>query len=172
MGNILIGFLGRKAESAAASARSGAQEVTAKPLDINVIFTSAEATVTAMREAALLASDLRGRVRVLAPQVVDFHTDLEHPPVNTEFLAAHYRAIAEEAGVETSIQIVLCRDLVDGLKMILRPNSLVVVGGKKHWWAFFGRTRESRLARAMEAAGHQVLFVTKESTTCSTCFTS
>jgi hypothetical protein len=167
MGNILIGFLGRKAESAAEFAPSSAPKVAVQPLDVNVIFTSAKATVTAMRQAAQLASDLGARVRVLAPQVVSFHTDLEHPPVNPEFLAERYRAIAAEAGVDTTIQIVLCRDVVDGLKMILRPNSLVVVGGEKHWWP----TRERKLARALEAAGHQVLFVTKESTTCSTCST-
>src|SRR5579871_4180488 len=124
MGNILIGFLGRKAEAAAASARSGAREVAAQPLHVNVIFMSTQATVSAMRQAAQLASNLGAKVRVLAPTVVDFHTELDHPPVSREFLAAQYRAIADEAGVESSIQIVLCRDVVDGLKMILRPNSL------------------------------------------------
>ncbi|HEY4363134.1 MAG TPA: hypothetical protein VGN17_19350 [Bryobacteraceae bacterium] len=165
MANILIGLLGRRAETWAAYVRSGAREVALRPLEVNVIFTSAGATVSAMDQAARLASDLSARVCVFAPVVVDFHTNLEHPRVNPEFLAAQYRAIAEEAGVETSVQIVLCRDVVDGLNTALRPNSLVVVGGRKRWW----RTRESKLARALEAAGHQVLFVTKESTTCSTC---
>ncbi len=167
MGNILIGFLGRKAESAAEFARSSARDIAAKPLDVNVIFTSAKATVTAMREAAQLASDLGARVRVLAPQVVSFHTDLEHPPVNTDFLAERYREIAAEAGVEASVKIVLCRDVLDAFRMVLPLNSLVVVGGARHWWP----TRERKLARALEAAGHQVLFVTEESTTCSTCST-
>jgi hypothetical protein len=167
MGNILIGFLGRNAESV---------DSGVPPLDVNVIFTSAKATVAAMRQAAQLASDLGARVRVLAPQVVSFATDLEHPPVNTEFLAERYREIAAEAGVEAAIQIVLCRDILDALRMILRPNSVVVVGGSKRWWMKWGwPTRESKLARALEAAGHQVLFVTKfvtkESTTCSTCST-
>jgi hypothetical protein len=161
MGNILIGFLDRKTESA----------VSSECLEVNVVSTSAEATVTAMRQAAQLAADLGARVRVLAPQVVSFATDLEHPPVSTEFLKERYRAIAAEAGVEASVQIVLCRDILDALRLVLRPNSLVVVGGQKHWWEVFGRTRESKLARELEAAGHQVVFVTKESTTCSTCST-
>jgi hypothetical protein len=173
MGNILIGFLGRKAEFAAELARSSALPgIGARPLEVNVVFTSREATVAAMRQAAQLASDLGARVRVLAPQVVSFATDLEHPPVNTEFLARRYREIAAEAGVEASVQIVLCRDIADALRLILRPNSLVVVGGAQHWLARWGwPTRERKLARVIEAAGHQVLFVTKESTTCSTCST-
>jgi hypothetical protein len=124
-----------------------------------------------MRQAAQLAADLGARVRILAPQVVSFHTDLEHPPVNIEFLADRYREIAVEAGVDATVQIVLCRDVLDAFRLILLPNSLVVVGGEKHWWP----TKERKLARALEAAGHQVLFVTKfvtkESTTCSTCST-
>jgi hypothetical protein len=158
MSNILIGSLGRKI---------GIAPPPVQPLDVNVIFTSGKATVAAMREAAKLASDLGAHVRVLAPQVISFAVDLEHPPVNTDFLAERYREIAAEAGVEASVQIVLCRDALDALRMILRPNSLVIVGGSAHWWP----TRERKLARALEAAGHQVLFVTKESEKCSTCST-
>ena len=159
MGNMLIGLLGRKSDAL--------QGARVKPLEVNVIFTSASATVTAMRQAARLASDLGASVRVLAPQVVSFATDLEHPPVNTDFLAQRYRAIAAEAGVDANVQIVLCRDALDALRMILKPGSLVVLGGSRHWWP----ARERKLARALEAAGHQVLFVSKESTTCSTCST-
>jgi hypothetical protein len=37
----------------------------------------------------------------------------------------------------------------------LRPDSVVFVGGRSHWW----RTWEKKLAECLKAQGHVVLFI-------------
>jgi hypothetical protein len=56
---------------------------------------------------------------------------------------------------EPSVHVYLCRDQVEALLQVLRPNSLVVIGGRKHWWP----TAERRMARALRSKGHRIVFV-------------
>jgi hypothetical protein len=56
---------------------------------------------------------------------------------------------------EPSVHLYQCRDQVETLLRVLSPNSLVVIGGRKHWWP----TPERRVARALQSKGHRVVFV-------------
>jgi hypothetical protein len=66
--------------------------------------------------------------------------------------------IAGESRVETIVQVCLCRDGRQTLEDLLRPHSLVVLGGRKHWWP----TRESAMARRLRRAGHEVILIETE----------
>ena len=55
--------------------------------------------------------------------------------------------------VDTSIQVYLCRDLTETIRQVLKPESVVVIGGQKHWWP----AREEKLARALRRDGHHVI---------------
>jgi hypothetical protein len=61
--------------------------------------------------------------------------------------------IAAESPVETTVHIYLCRDWSDALSVLLRPQSLVVIGARTRWWP----TRERRLARRLRRSGHKVI---------------
>ena len=115
-------------------------------LNISVVFTSVESTLAALREAANLANCLGARITLLVPQPVPYALPLERPPVLLEFNEKRFRVIASESLVETSVRIFLCRDKVRTLISVLRPGSLVVVGGRKRrCWP----TRDQKLAREL-----------------------
>ncbi len=122
-------------------------------LSVEVIFTSARPTVAALRTAGTLAARLNARIHLVVPQVVPHPLPLSSPPVLVDFSERRFRAIAEESGVETSVNLYLCRDAWETLLAVLKPRSLVVLGGPKRWWP----TAEKRLARTLRRAGHEVV---------------
>lgn len=136
-------------------ARSGDSE---HRLDVAVVFTSAAATIAALRKAGALADRLSARITLVVPQVVPYPLPLESPPVLLDFSEQRLREIASESPVETTVQIYLCRDGLETLKAVLTPRSLVVIGGRRRW----GPTREKALARRLRRAGHEVIFTETE----------
>ena len=52
------------------------------------------------------------------------------------------------------MQIYLCRDRLEALTSVLKPGSIVVLGGQKRWWP----TKDELLARQLRRAGYEVLF--------------
>ena len=120
---------------------------------IVVIFTTADATVSALKRAGTLAERLGARISVVYPQVVPFPLPLTNPPVQLDFLEKRFRDIVAESPVDTDVRLYLCRDDVDTLKTVLKPGSIVVIGGRKCWWP----TREQRLARKLRKY-HEVIF--------------
>lgn len=127
-------------------------------LNVAVIFTSVEATLRALRKAAALANRLGGCIKLLVPQVVPYPLPLTSPPVLLDWSEKHFRVIANESSVETRVQLYLCRDRFETLASVLKPRSLVVVGGYKRWWP----TADERLARKLRRAGHEVIFTETE----------
>jgi len=134
------------------------REETDQKLNIAVVFTSVESTLSAMKEAGRLANSLGARITLMVPQVVPYPLPLETPPVLVEFNEHRFQVIASECLVETGVQIYLCRDRLEMLLATLSPNSLVVVGGRKKWWP----TSERLIARRLRQAGHKVIFVERE----------
>jgi hypothetical protein len=127
-------------------------------LDVAVVFTSAAATVLALKKAGTLAESLGARIALLVPQIVPFPLPLESPPILIDFSENRFREIAAESRVETTVQIYLCRDRLETLKAVLAPHSLVIIGGRKCWWP----TRDKVLVRRLRRAGHQVVFAETE----------
>lgn len=128
-------------------------------LDIVVLHTSDSSTRRALKTASTLAAELSARVHFVAPCVVPFALDLHAPPVPVSFTACQLRQIAEDAGVDAAIDVILCRDLMPALSAVLSPRSLIVVGQSRlPWWRRFGSVgRENRLAQRLRAVGHQVV---------------
>ena len=127
-------------------------------LNISVIFTSVESTLSALNRAGALASSLGARITLLVPQVVPFPLPLESPPVLLDWNEKRFRVIADESPVDTTVQIFLCRDRLEALTSVLRASSIVVVGAAKRWWP----TAEARLARKLRKAGHEVIVAEME----------
>jgi hypothetical protein len=127
-------------------------EETDSKLDISVVFTSVDATLTALKEAASLANSLGGRITLIVPQIVPYPLPLTSPPVLVDFNERRLRVIANNCRVETRVSIYLCRDSLETLNSVLKPHSLVVVGSRRRWW-----TAEKRLAAKLRRAGHEVV---------------
>lgn len=127
-------------------------------LNIVVVFTSVDDTLVALKEAAVLASRLCGRVTLIVPQVVPYPLPLTSPPVLVDWSERRFHVIASDCPIETKVLIYLCRDKVKALTGVLNPRSVVVLGGRKRWWP----TRESWLARTLRRAGHEVIFKVTE----------
>src|ERR1700689_1924577 len=85
-------------------------EETDSKLDISVVFTSVDATLTALKEAANLAGSLGGRITLIVPQIVPYPLPLTSPPVLVDFSERRLRVIANNCRVETRVSIYLCRD--------------------------------------------------------------
>jgi len=80
---------------------------------------------------------------------------LQEPPVPVPSLKRKLYALIYEAGIlneEVLIQLCLCRYPSESLRAILRPNSLVVLGGRNHWWS----RRERDLKTFLMSFGHEV----------------
>ena len=128
-------------------------------LDISVVFTSVEATLAALKEAGALANRLGAHITLLVPQVVPFPLPLESPPVLLDWNERRFRVIANQSPVETMVRLYLCRDRHELVMSALKPQSLVVIGGRTRWWR---ATAEERLARTLRRAGHEVVFTGTE----------
>lgn len=142
--------LARPAESTAPSVE--------KRLNIDVVFTSVEGTLAALRKAGDLAVQLGARIRILVPQVVPRQLPLDSPPILLDWSERRFEVIARNSTVETNVHIYLCRDREETLRSILKPNSLVVMGAAKRWWP----TAAKRLANKLRQAGHEVVIAEME----------
>ena len=127
-------------------------------LKVTVVYTSDQATLSAMQKAAMLAGSLQARLTLVYPEIVPFPRPVTSPPVLPDFTERRLRTIASQVAVDTEIHICLCRDREDALAATLRPRSLVVLGGRKRWWP----TAEKSLARKLRRAGHEVIFTETE----------
>jgi hypothetical protein len=113
-------------------------------LAIHVVFTTERETVAALQQAAKLAEGLGARLLLVAPQVVPWAAEIDRPPVSPDFKAAKMLRLAEEAGVDADVHIMLCRDRLVGLESVLGTNAIVIAG-------------ENKLASQLTKRGHQVL---------------
>jgi len=127
-------------------------------MEVAVVFTSVKATLAALRTAGALASRLRYRITLVVPQIVPYPLPLTSPPMLLDFSERQFRVLAGQSPVDTVVRIYLCRDRMDALVQMLKPRSLVVVGGRRRWWP----TEETRIARRLRRAGHEVIFTETE----------
>lgn len=131
-------------------------------LEINIVFTHPRGTLAALRAAGKLALDLDARLNLLVAQAVPVFFPVTRPPVAVQFTERRLVELASQGAqgtLETAIRLYLCRDQKQTLLQVLPSKSLVVIGGRKRWW---WPTQEAQLARALQANGHQVIFVDGE----------
>jgi len=125
---------------------------------VAVIFTSAEATLAALKRAGVLAGRLNAQLTLIVMQCVPIPYPLTSPPILLDFSERLLSEIASQCPVETTVRLYLCRDPWETLQEVLKPRPLVVIGGRRRWWP----TREKRLARRLQRAGHEVIFTEAE----------
>jgi len=126
--------------------------------EIAVLFTSMHATPAALRKARVLAKRLDVRITLLVTQIVPYPLPLSEPPVLLEFIEKRFITLATDTHVKAAVRIFLCRDRFDAVTEVLKPQSFVVIGGRRRWWL----TADMRLARRLRRAGYEVVFVETE----------
>ena len=127
-------------------------------MEVSVVFTSVKATLAALRTAGSAGQPFASRINLVVPQIVPYPLPLTSPPVLLDFSERQFRVLAGQSPVETVVRIYLCRDRLEALLLMLKPRSLVVIGGRRRWWP----TAETRLARQLRRAGHEVVFAETE----------
>jgi hypothetical protein len=138
--------------------RETAAGVGSRPLEVNVVFTDPQATAAALKSAHSLARELGACVRLRAAIVVPMVLPLDQPPVSVRFIEQLLGDLICQTDQDTfqpTVHLYICRDWVETLLQVLRPHSLVVIGGRKRRWP----TAPSRTAGALRAKGHMVVFV-------------
>jgi hypothetical protein len=122
-------------------------------LEVAVVFTSVKATLAALKAAGNITRRLHAHITLLVPQIVPHPLPLSSPPVLIEFSERRLRVLAEGSPVPTTVRIFLCRERSQTLLQVLKPHSLVVLGGHKRWWP----TAEMQLAKQLRRGGHEVI---------------
>lgn len=126
-------------------------------LEVNVLFTTEQGTRVALETASRWALDLGARINLIALRSVPWALPLTRPEVSTRWTERRLLKLVGEAALpdlETDFHQVLCRNKRRVLLKLFRPNSLLVIGGKKSWWP----SEVTRAARLLERAGHRVIF--------------
>lgn len=134
------------------------EELGSGRLEVNVIFTDPRATMAALKTAGLLARDLGACIQLRAAITVPYALPVDKPPVSVKFIESLLCGLVCRADLdafEPSVHLYECRDQIETLLQVLRPNSLVVLCGREHWWP----TAERRIAKALRSKGHRVVFV-------------
>ncbi len=128
---------------------------------VTVVFTTRPGTQAALRMAGAFAKDLGARIRLVVAHEVPFHFPLDKPPVSLDFLERYQIRLVSESGVraeEVHIEMFLCSDRAECLRRVLRPRSLVVVGGRRRRWL----NSERRLEKWLGRLEHRVIFAEVE----------
>ena len=120
--------------------------------EIVVIFTRIRTTLCAIKTAGRLAAGLGARIRIIVPQVHD-RIHLQCRSDRNGAAARHFRTIVGARKIETQLEVRPCSNRWQMLRQALAPGSIVVLGSACRRWPTF----ESRLARKLRAAEHDVL---------------
>src|SRR5947208_16481432 len=82
-------------------------------LEINVIFTDPQGTLSALRTAGALAHQLQAHINLLVPRVVPYAFPLANPPVSIQFTEHRLLDLARQGAqgpMVISVQLYLCGD--------------------------------------------------------------
>lgn len=126
--------------------------------EVNVVVTEPKATTAALKTAGSLASGLGAAIRVRAGIVVPVTLPLDQPLVSVEFVEQVLSGLVAENdanGLEHTVHLYICRNWTDTLLRILKPGSIVVIGGRQRMWP----TGAVRMAKALRSGGMKVVLV-------------
>ena len=130
--------------------REGAPDISAatdghSELEVFVIFTDHSGTLAALQTADQLTKKLEARLRLLMLHEVPYALPLTRPAVPVGFLEEQLHAWASKIPIDIVAHIYLCRDKCRTVRLILKPRSIMILGGRKRWWSV-----DEKLARVLK----------------------
>ena len=141
-----------------ASQQPGSAVVQPMSLSVNVVYTGPETTMKALQAAQSFVGELNSTVHIRAMIAVPRQLGMAEGLVSRRFFQKLLSDLVKRVGsdrCEYVLHFYLCRNRIETLLKVLRPSSLVVIGGRRRLWP----TAESRLSKAAVAAGHSVAFI-------------
>jgi len=135
-----------------------AARIDSQHLEINVIHTEPRATAAVLRRADALARGLKASIHLHAAIGVPVRLPIDHSPVSvpfTENMLCGLLGQVGSGGLERALHLYICRDRIETFVKVLRPNSLVMIGGKRRIWP----TAASRIGNVLRRHGHDVVLI-------------
>jgi hypothetical protein len=126
-------------------------------LEVSVLFTDAEHARPALRLAGRLAQGLNAHINLVVVKEVPLAFPVDRPPVTIRFTERRLSEFVSEGvqgPLDTTVQLCYCRDKRQALACVLKPKSLVIIGGRKRRWP----TTEESVAKFLVSKGHRVIF--------------
>src|SRR6266850_195426 len=102
-----------------------------------------------------LSTRLWLEIHLIDVHTVPFPCPMECPPVSKEHSERRLLELAQQSRLPGRAHVVYSRDQFEGFLGALQPKSLVLLATKKRWWP----TRETKLARFLTQAGHEVMLL-------------
>lgn len=121
-------------------------------LEVVVPYTDPVLARALLRKAVALTSGLQARISLIAVHAVPLPADLCWTVSTQAFLMDQLKDAAADCPLPVHPQVVLARSREDGFRYALAPESIVLVGTRRH----ILRTSEERLAGMLASAGHKV----------------
>jgi hypothetical protein len=124
-------------------------------LDVVVPYTEWSLTDALLKRAVALTKGLNARLTLVAVHTVPYPASFGCPAAVHAHLVEQLVDLASRCPLPVNPQVVLARGRAEGFAYVLKPESIVLVGARKHWW----RTEEEKLARSLARDGHKVVLL-------------
>lgn len=121
-------------------------------LELVVAYTEWFLAKAVLKRVPALTAGLNAKVTLVAVHTVPYPLPFECPAAAHACLVEQVLDLASLSPVPVFPQVVLARYQDEGFRFVLKPESMVLIGARKHWF----RTAEERLARTLARAGHRV----------------
>jgi|SRR5580700_9469688 hypothetical protein len=124
-------------------------------LEVVVPYTEWAVTDALLKRAPSLTAGLNVRLKLIAVHAVPYPATFGCPAAVHAHLVEQLVDLASRCPLPVDAQVVLARSQNEGFRYMLKPESTVLVGARKHFW----RTAEERLAKTLAADGHKVALI-------------
>jgi hypothetical protein len=124
-------------------------------LDVVVPYTEWSVTDALLKRVVALTAGLSARLTLVAVHTVPYPASFGCPAAVHAHLVEQLVDLASRCPVPVNPQVVLARGRSEGFCHVLKPESIVLLGARKHWW----RTDEEKLARSLARDGHKVVLL-------------
>ena len=121
-------------------------------IEIVVPYTEWSLAEAVLKRAVLLTAGLNATIRLVAVHTLPYPLPFRCSASVHAYLVEQLVDLASGSPVSVDPQVVLARYQDEGFRHVLKPQSTVLIGTRKHFW----RTREENLARTLAREGHQV----------------
>jgi hypothetical protein len=121
-------------------------------IEIVVPYTEWAVTRAVLERVAGLTAGLNVAITLVAVHTIPYPATFGCPTAVHAHLVEQLVDLASHCPLPVNPQVVLARSREEGFRHVLRPESTVLVGSRKHWW----RSNEESLARSLARDGHKV----------------
>jgi len=121
-------------------------------IEIVIPYTEWALADAVLKRAESLTAGLNPTIRLIAVHSVPYPLPFGCPGTVHAHLVEQLVDLAARCRLRVDAQVVLARYPDEGLRHMLKPESIVMIGSRRQLW----RTREEKLARDLAREGHRV----------------